>query len=226
MQNLAAIVVLLLAVNMTSAAQTRGMTDHSPARPNSRGMPVRGITSVPRFGERHFGPHHARRFFGPGILYPGFYDYDSEPVVVEQQPSPVVVVNPSPAEKPEPPHAVEPLMLERQGDRWVRVGQGTMGTPGAGSSSSKERRASAKQPQESQRPPAVLVFRDHHREEVSGYTIMQGALYASQDYWTTGSWTKKVLLADLDLPETIRANQERGVKFVLPSAPNEVVVRP
>jgi hypothetical protein len=226
MPSVAAIALLLLAVNMTAAAQTRGMTDQPPARAGAHGMPARGIISVPPINERHFGQRHAPRFFGPGILYPGFYDYGSEPVVVEQPPAPVVVVNPAPAEKPEPSRSVEPLVLERQGDRWVRVGQGTMGTATTDSPNSNDKRASLKPPQQTPRPPAVLVFRDHHREEVAGYTIMQGALYASQDYWTTGSWTKKVLLADLDLPQTIRANQERGVKFVLPSGPNEVVVRP
>ena len=222
MRNAVAIIGLLLAVNITSAAQTRGMTGHAPGPTNGHGAPFRGITSVPRFGEHHFGQHRFPRFFDSGFFYPGFYD--PEPVVVEQQSPPVVVVNPGPAEKPDPPHVIEPLLLERQGDRWVRVGQGTMGV--ANAEPVKGKRDPAKQPEATERPPAVLIFRDHHREEVAGYTIMQGALYASQDYWTTGSWTKKVVLADLDLPETVRANQERGVKFVLPASPNEVVIRP
>ena len=36
----------------------------------------------------------------------------------------------------------------------------------------------------------------------------------------------KVQLADLDLPRTVKQNQERGLKFDLPSGPNEVVLRP
>ena len=55
---------------------------------------------------------------------------------------------------------------------------------------------------------------------------MGTTLYAKADYLTTGAWTRKVLLADLDLPATIKQNQERGLKFDLPSGPNEVVLRP
>jgi len=75
-------------------------------------------------------------------------------------------------------------------------------------------------------PPAVLIFQDGRREEVSEYTIMSGMIYSKADYWTTGSWTRKIQIADLDVPATLRLNQERGVKFVLPASPNEVVVRP
>jgi hypothetical protein len=51
-------------------------------------------------------------------------------------------------------------------------------------------------------------------------------MYSSADYWSSGSWNKKIQLADLDVPGTLRLNQERGVKFVLPSAANEVITRP
>ena len=73
---------------------------------------------------------------------------------------------------------------------------------------------------------ALLVFRDGHREEVSDYTIAQGILHASSDYYTNGSWNKKIELSSLNLPETIKSNQSRGLRFQLPSAPNEVVVGP
>ena len=75
-------------------------------------------------------------------------------------------------------------------------------------------------------PPAVLIFHDGRREELSEYTIMSGIIYSKADYWTTGSWTRKIQIADLDVPATLRLNQERGLKFVLPASPNEVVVRP
>jgi hypothetical protein len=51
-------------------------------------------------------------------------------------------------------------------------------------------------------------------------------MYSKADYWTSGSWTKKIQIADLDVPATMRINQERGVKFALPTSPNEVVMRP
>ena len=75
-------------------------------------------------------------------------------------------------------------------------------------------------------PPAVLVFRDGHKEEIGGYTIVGDALYTSADYWTTGSWSRKVPIAELDIPATLKANQDRGGKFSLPSSPSEIVLRP
>jgi hypothetical protein len=75
-------------------------------------------------------------------------------------------------------------------------------------------------------PPAVLVFRDGRTEEVSNYTIMSGTIYSKADYWTTGSWTRKIQIADLDVPATLKLNHDRGLNFMLPASPNEVVTRP
>ena len=72
----------------------------------------------------------------------------------------------------------------------------------------------------------MLIFRDGHRQEVSSYTIADGILYASSDYATTGVWNEKVELSALDVPETFASNSSRGVRFQLPSAPNEVIVGP
>ena len=75
-------------------------------------------------------------------------------------------------------------------------------------------------------PPAVLIFRDGHREEASEYTIADGVLYTRADYYTTGSWTRKIELSSLNLSETAKSNESRGIKFQIPSSPNEVIVRP
>ena len=72
----------------------------------------------------------------------------------------------------------------------------------------------------------MLVYRDGKRQEVTNYTIIGPALYESASYWTSGYWAKKILLADLDLPATVKENQDRGVNFVLPSAPNQIITRP
>ena len=71
-----------------------------------------------------------------------------------------------------------------------------------------------------------LYFMMAAERNCSEYTIMSGTIYSKADYWTTGSWTRKIQIADLDVPATLRLNQERGLKFVLPASPNEVVVRP
>jgi hypothetical protein len=114
---------------------------------------------------------------------------------------------------------INPLLIELQGDHFVRLTDSQVNQPLAGS-------AGAPGQQQPELPPAVLVFRDGHRQEVSSYSIIGPVLYASGSYWTNGYWTQKVLLADLDLSATLHANQERGVKFVLPSAPDQVVTRP
>ena len=72
----------------------------------------------------------------------------------------------------------------------------------------------------------MLVFRDGHSETTSAYAVIGDALYEQSNYWASGSWTKKVAMADLDLPATIRANQQRGVVFKVPAGPNEVVLQP
>jgi hypothetical protein len=71
-----------------------------------------------------------------------------------------------------------------------------------------------------------LFFRDGHSEEVRDYTIADGILYASGDYYTDGYWNKKINLSALDLARTLQSNAANHVNFVLPSSPNEVITRP
>ena len=75
-------------------------------------------------------------------------------------------------------------------------------------------------------PPAVLIFRDGHTEEVRDYAIADGTLYARGDYYTDGYWNKKIDLSALNVAETLQANTKRNVNFVLPTSPNEVITRP
>jgi hypothetical protein len=111
------------------------------------------------------------------------------------------------------------------------VRSSTPRSPSSGSSRSAQKVA-AQLPRASTRelprklPPAVLVFRDGRTEEVSSYTIMSGTIYSRADYWTSGSWTRKIQIADLDVPATLKLNQGRGLNFVLPASPNEVIMRP
>ena len=75
-------------------------------------------------------------------------------------------------------------------------------------------------------PPAILIFRDGHREQASEYAIIGATLYAQGEYWQSGHWTKTIQLSALDLPATMQANHDAGIRFMLPSAPNDVVTRP
>lgn len=172
-------------------------------------------------GGFHHRSFHRNRFlspFGSSAFWWGddYYPEDREQVVVQQPAAPAVVQQPTPIQESKP---INPLLIELQGDHFVRLTDSQVNQPLAGSAPSPGQ-------QRPELPPAVLVFRDGHRQEVSSYSIIGPALYASGSYWTNGYWTQKVLLADLDLSATILANQERGVKFVLPSAPDQVVTRP
>jgi hypothetical protein len=131
-----------------------------------------------------------------------------------------------PADETVPPPA--PLLIELQGDRYVRLsGEGSPGAEGFNEeSAATQYHASKNSGPVREILPAVLVFRDGHREEVSDYTIADGILYARANYYTDGSWNRKVDLSSLNLPETFDANRSRGVRFQLPAAPNEVIVGP
>jgi hypothetical protein len=191
------------------------------------------------------GVGHLRRggrFFAGSTFVPDFYsDYGSG--IIEAPPPQTIVVQ---AAQPAPLAPVrnppESLVLELQGDHWVRItsygqsqtdeGKSSQAQPGASNlpsviSPTNPRRAhAAEPPSELPLPPAVLVFRDGHQEEIGKYMIVGTTIYTRADYWSSGSWTRKVQIAELDVPETLKLNQGRGAKFSLPSSPNEVMIRP
>ncbi len=209
--------------------------------------PTPGNRTGPAFSQRRVmgrgfvRQHRARRYF-PGSLYAPYfypdydYGYDSEPPITEASPPQIgeQVAQPvSPALVPAPPDSV---VLELQGDHWVRVtnyGQsqtdGPSGQPEPGQAPSPQtaapRRIQVSEPP-AEVPAAILVFRDGHREEIEKYTVVGATLYTSADYWSSGSWTRRVQLRELDVPATLKLNQERNAKFSLPAGPDEVMVRP
>jgi hypothetical protein len=62
-------------------------------------------------------------------------------------------------------------------------------------------------------PATLLVFRDGHRSDVLNYAIVGDTLFDFAE-----GRTKKILLADLDLTATRKANDDRGVDFQIPAA--------
>lgn len=61
-------------------------------------------------------------------------------------------------------------------------------------------------------PSTVLVFKDGHQSDVLNYAIVGDTLF---DFGS--SRTRKILLADLDLPATRKVNDDRGVDFQIPA---------
>jgi hypothetical protein len=172
------------------------------------------------------------RSFGPGAIFLGdpFYaDYLVAPVTIPPQ---FVIVQPVPAADTPPEAKSEPLLIELQGSRYVRFGGRQQSAERATTAPLDYAEAGARNApgiaptSQAELPTAVLIFKDGHREQVPEYAIVGSTIYASADYWQTGHWTKNIELSSLDIPATVQANNENGIKFKLPSAPNEVITRP
>ncbi|SRR5579872_205262 len=204
-----AAIAVLVASSQNSYAQMRGLGMHTGFAPR---------------GEMHGSPWrgHARRSIYLGDPFWGSDYAPDQPYYAE--PGPQVIVLQPPAE-PEPPQPrAEPLMIELQGDRYVRTGGFETADSGVPEVSRSLRQVSANAA--SVRVPTVLVYRDGHREDVSGYAIIRNVIYARGDYYQDGYWTKDIELSSLNIPATLKANQDNGVRFILPASPNEVVTRP
>jgi hypothetical protein len=207
-------------------------------RGGHNGLPVLAPSAPQHSG---FGPRgHRRPFSGDLWLGTPFWadDYSYYP---EPAPNYVVQAPPKPLEYPK---SLAPLMIELQGDHYVRrsadeSGPGqpetvtaaavTNALPAASRSSARGNSAQAgigAQSPVTNEAPTVFVFRDGHREESSDYSIISGVIYSRGDYWASGAWSRKIPVADLDVPATLQANREHGVPFRLPTAPNEVITRP
>jgi hypothetical protein len=192
-------------------------------------------------GRDGFDRLNRRRFLNDsGFLFPYFYgddEFDYGPVPPPAPP--VQVVLPQPQQPPQPPapaaSPVEPLLLENHNGQWVRVPTGSemptippMSKPDSAkaqvpNSGLVEIPEAATPPPPL--PPAVIVFRDGHEEEVAKYMIQGETLFTNADYWNTGSWTRKIPLSEVDIPASLKLNRDRGTKFNLPSGPNEVMIR-
>lgn len=203
-----------------------------------------GSFRIGRRGEaRPARPAHPN-FRGPGnswggrpawgyLPYPDYYDDPYyEPSMINQQPEGIAAPY-GPAAPLE--REIHPILIERQGDQWVQV-------TGYPQSTSHMQLASPKAAESTQLPacmpggsevaepprelpPAVLVFRDGHKEEIKSYTIIGNTLYTSANYWKDGFWTRRIAIVNLNVPATLKVNQERGSEFNLPSGPQEVMIR-
>jgi len=182
-----------------------------------------------------FSPHPTGAFsrsflypvpFLPDPLYPDTSAYAAtSPIAVIVMQAPSAVVAPAPEQAPP-----QPLLIELQGDRYVRLSgeEAPLAEVVDHRPAELPRPATVDTagPQPPDLPAVLLVFIDGRSEEVSAYTISGGALYIPNNFYVNGSWNRKIDLATLNLPETVRQNRARNTRFRLPSAPNEVIVGP
>jgi hypothetical protein len=68
-------------------------------------------------------------------------------------------------------------------------------------------------------PATALVFRDQHVEEVHNYAISGGMLWVLND-----QAAKKIPLAELDIPATVKTNDDRGVDFQVPGPSLQIMI--
>jgi hypothetical protein len=193
------------------------------------------------FGARPaYVPRGRRYFAGPGYFpyYDSGFDsgFDYGPAM--GAPPQVVYMPAAPPAAPEPPpKPAEAEVIELQGDHWVRlspnsppqvVGGSTQRQPAISPSAAAVVQAHPTQAAipAAAPPSAMLVFRDGHQEAIGKYTIMGTTIYVSTEYWTSGAWTRRVQIAELDVPATLKLNRERGANFRLPSGPEEVMIGP
>lgn len=182
-----------------------GMGQHRPAIGFSIGE-----------GRRQRPFHRGSSFYGYAAPYYADYDESYEP---EPRPTPAIA-QPTPVLKLKSQPPPDPVLLELRGNQWVRVANFGASSGAASSIPQSEFHEQAES------APALLVYRDGRTEEVSSYSIIGRVMYTKSDYWATGSWTRTIQIADLDVPATLKQNQQRGVKFELPSGPDEVMIRP
>jgi hypothetical protein len=225
---------LLVALPTYLAAQRMGFSRMSGPSfgQSSFGQSSFGQSSFGQSGGSRFGPiGRAGNSYYPLFLDPLYSDYVSSAGYSEVSRPIIFLQAAAAAPKPafEFPASMQPLLIELQGNSYVQISgdaaSGKHDSPAQVLEQVREpvRSASAA---ELQPQPTVLVFRDGHRLEVSDYTIADGFLYASSDYYRSGSWNQKIGLAVLNLDETVSSNRSRGVTFRLPSAPNVVIVGP
>lgn len=200
----------------------------------------RDARPAPSYGAmRHGAPSFNHRRGGVPFGYflgdsPYFYDnYPYDPPPSGPAPQDVMMEPPLAADTPSQPRT-SPLLIELEGDRYVRYGgaarsseadathAGPVREPrGADAARFLARQAAAPL------APTVLIYRDGRREEIPDYAIVGRILYAhSGNNAQPGYGMRSIEVSALDIPATVAANRENGVNFVLPASPNEVVTRP
>jgi len=165
-----ALAVALLATTALAQSQT-GMS----------GGFASGRSGFGRFGRDRLTitGHHGHHPSYPAYGYydaPYFYSDYYEPNDLAYPPLQPPPEPPSPAAQVKTEPMPDPVLLELHGSQWVRV-------TNFGESSDRALAAETVAPTPAKTlPPAVLVYRDGHTEEVSSYSIIGESIYTKADY--------------------------------------------
>jgi len=164
---------------------------------------VIGSFGHPGFGHPGFGYPHGRYY--RGWPYGGYYGYpyygwgygDDSYSSDSYQNYPVYDYSSAYAENDRQQAAID--RLENEVDRLRQERE------------ARQSQSSSASAPKSALPPTELVFRDKHTEEVQNYAIV------GQTFWILNAEkARKIPIAQLDIPATQKANEDRGVDFQLP----------
>lgn len=175
-------------------------------------LPVPGANNSAGNSFHHH--HHDSDDFARGA-YPVYVPY---PVVVDPYSMYQAPPDQADEETDDPPVAQGPTVFERRTPGDVTATE-SFAAPSVEEPVSAASDASTAQPESAgsqpvlPQEPNVLVFRDGHQLEVQNYAIVGDFLY---DF--TPGHARKVPLSQLDLPATVKANDDRGLDFTLPGS--------
>lgn len=229
MRQIAAALAVFLALPVMATAQVRGMTTSSGRTAVGS---VRATTSMSFRGSGSFGPSYRRTpvpvrpryprgpywggyYYGyaPYSGYSGYYGYPdyaygwgdvNEPYtgyVGGTFDSSVVPDAGYAAPSSEPIYAYPPP---------AGAGAPVAAAPQPETSQTSSSYSQSGSAREEAVEPTVLVFRDGHRQEVANYAIVGSTLIV------LSAPHSRIQLAELDIPATVRVNQDRGVDFRVP----------
>lgn len=178
-------------------------------------LPVPGTSNTAGNGFHHHHHHH------DGFAGDAYPVYVPVPVVVDPYSMYQATPDQDDQETDDPPIVQGPTVFERRTPGDVTATENFTALPSADEPAPAAADASPAQPDSASSQPAqpqepsVLMFRDGHQLEVQNYAIVGDFLY---DF--TPGHARKVPLSQLDLPATVKANDDRGLDFTLPASAN------
>lgn len=223
-----ALLALSLMTSVAGRAQVRGMGITPGGRASLRTAPgaARASSSLAfRGGGTFFNPQHgfnghggrfgqSRPFFRGASVYPYYYGYPyaydySGDYGLPYAPGTFDSDSGYPPQYAPPDNYYSPEQNYAPSSNYPPSGNYP---PSSRQSSARAGGVTSTNGSEDSNVPTVLVFRDGHKLEVSNYAIMGSTLFV------LAGQRAKIPVSDLDLPATVKANDERGTSFYVPNS--------
>lgn len=185
---------------------------NQPACASPFGPNFAPVIARPTHGGGNHGHHHHP---GRGYGYGGYgYGYTGYTYVPYAYPVPVAVApedEGQDVQQPEEPEPPAPTVYERR--PVVQPAPYTTQPPAEQAVDSNPKHVNLS-PVSEEKIPVVVVFKDGHQQEIANgnYAIVGDMLYD-----LSGPIAKKIKLSDVDLDQTVQANEQRGVEFSVPA---------